>query len=48
MEVSGQFYVLADLHQGKERRYPLDRKMGGSQSRSGHSGGEEKNSLIYI
>jgi hypothetical protein len=29
--------------QGKSRRYPLDRRLGGIQSRSGH-GGEEKNS----
>jgi hypothetical protein len=29
--------------QGKRPRYPLDRRLGGIQSRSGH-GGEEKNS----
>jgi len=29
--------------QGKSPRYPLDRRLGGPQSRSGH-GGEEKNS----
>jgi hypothetical protein len=28
--------------QGKSPWYPLDRRLGGSQSRSGHSGGEEK------
>jgi hypothetical protein len=29
--------------QGRSPRYPLDRRLGGPQSRSGH-GGEEKNS----
>jgi hypothetical protein len=38
MEVSGQFHP-----QGKSTWYPLDRRLGGPQSRSG-SGGEEKNS----
>jgi hypothetical protein len=28
--------------QGKRLRYPLNRKLDGFQSRSGHSGGEEK------
>jgi hypothetical protein len=30
--------------QGKSPSYPLDRRLNGSQSRSGYSGGEEKNS----
>jgi hypothetical protein len=30
--------------QGKSPWYPLNRRLGGPQSRSGHSGGEEKNS----
>jgi hypothetical protein len=30
--------------QGKSSQYTLDRRLGGPQSRSGHSGGEEKNS----
>jgi hypothetical protein len=29
---------------GKRPRYSLDRRLGGPQNRSGHSGGEEKNS----
>jgi hypothetical protein len=43
MEVSGQLHALAALPPGKEPWYPLDRRLGGSQSRSGR-GGEEKNS----
>jgi hypothetical protein len=30
--------------EGKSPWYSLDRRLGGPQSRSGHSGGEEKNS----
>jgi hypothetical protein len=43
MDVSGQLHVPAALPPGKEPRYPLDRRLGGLQSRSGR-GGEEKNS----
>jgi hypothetical protein len=43
MEVSGQLHAPAALPQEKRPRYPLDRMLGGPQSRSGH-GGEEKNS----
>jgi hypothetical protein len=43
MEVSGQLHAPAALPQEKSPCYPLDRRMGGPQSRSG-SGGEEKNS----
>jgi hypothetical protein len=43
MEVSGQLHAPAVLPQGKNPRYPLDRTLGGPQSRSGR-GGEEKNS----
>jgi hypothetical protein len=43
MEVSGQLHVLAAYPQGKSPLYPLDRRLGGPQSRSGRSG-EEKNS----
>jgi hypothetical protein len=43
MEVSGQLHVPAALPPGKSPWYPLDRKLGGPQSRSGR-GGEEKNS----
>jgi hypothetical protein len=43
MEVSGQLHAPAALPPGKEPWYPLDRRLGGPQSCSGH-GGEEKNS----
>jgi hypothetical protein len=43
MEVSGQLHASAALPPGKEPLYPLDRRLGGPQNRSGH-GGEEKNS----
>jgi hypothetical protein len=43
MEVSGQLHASAALSQGKSPSYPLDRRLGGPRSRSGH-GGEEKNS----
>jgi len=39
MEVNGQLYP-----RGKSSRYPLVRRLGGTQSRSGHSGGVEKRS----
>jgi hypothetical protein len=40
--VSGKLHAPADLTSGKEPRYPLDRNLGGPQSRSGRCG-EEKN-----
>jgi hypothetical protein len=43
MEVSGQLHAPTALLPGKEPWYPLDRGLGGPQSRSGR-GGEEKNS----
>jgi hypothetical protein len=43
MEVSGQLHGPATLPSGKKLRYPLDRRLGGPQSRSGR-GGEEKDS----
>jgi hypothetical protein len=43
MEVSGQLHAPAALLPGKEPWYPLDRRLGGAQSRSGR-GAEEKNS----
>jgi hypothetical protein len=43
MEVSGQLPASAGLPQGKNSRYPLNRWLGGPQSRS-ERGGEEKNS----
>jgi hypothetical protein len=42
MEVSGCFTPPPLYTQGKSSQYPLDRKLSGPQSRSGH-GGEEKN-----
>jgi hypothetical protein len=41
MEVSGQFHGPAALPRGESRRYQLDRRLGGPQSRSGRRG-EEK------
>jgi hypothetical protein len=38
MEVSGQLHAPAALLRRKSPWYPLDRKLGGPQSRSGHSG----------
>jgi hypothetical protein len=43
MEVSGQLHAPVASSQGKNPRYPLDRRLGGPQSRSGRDG-EEKNS----
>jgi hypothetical protein len=36
MEVSGQLHAPQLYHQGKNTRYPLDRKLSGPQSWSGH------------
>jgi hypothetical protein len=44
MEGNGQLHAPADSLRGKNPQYPLDRRLGGPQSRSGR-GGEEKNSL---
>jgi hypothetical protein len=41
MEVSGQIHDAAALSPWKEPQYPIDRRLGGPQSRSGR-GGEEK------
>jgi hypothetical protein len=43
MEVSDQLNAPPLYPQGKSPWYPLDRRLGGPQSRSGH-GGEEENS----
>jgi hypothetical protein len=46
MEVSGQLHAPAALPPEKDpSQYPLDRILGGPQSRSGR-GGEEKNSQL--
>jgi hypothetical protein len=42
MEVSGPLHVPVALPPGKKPRYPLERRLGGPQSRSGGCG-EEKN-----
>jgi hypothetical protein len=47
MEVSGQLHVPAALPQGKSPWFPLDRRMGGPQSRSKHDD-EEKNSQLPL
>jgi hypothetical protein len=41
MEVNDQLHAVAALTQGKELRYPFDRRLGGPQSRSGR-GGEDR------
>jgi hypothetical protein len=43
MEVSGQIHAPAALPPGKSPCYPVDRRLGGHQSRPG-LGGEEINS----
>jgi hypothetical protein len=42
IKLNGQLHALAVLLQGKDPWYPLNRRLGGPQSCSGH-GGEEKN-----
>jgi hypothetical protein len=42
MEESSQIHAPTDLAPGKEPPYPLDRILGGAQSRCGR-GGEDKN-----
>jgi len=44
MKMSGQTHAPVALPPGKSLQYPLDRRLGGPQSRFGR-GGEEKNSL---
>jgi hypothetical protein len=46
MEVSGQLHAPAPYSRGKSRRCPLNRRLGGPQSRSERSG-EEKKSHPY-
>jgi hypothetical protein len=41
MEVSGQLHTPAALPPGQEARYPLDKRLGGPQSRSRRGGGEK-------
>jgi hypothetical protein len=44
MEVSGQLHSLTPLLRGKCPQYPLDKRLGGAQNRSGRFG-EEKSLL---
>jgi hypothetical protein len=44
MEVSGQLHASAALPQGKSPWYPLNRRVGGPQSRSGRGVEERKTS----
>jgi hypothetical protein len=46
MEVSGQFYAMDALHPGEEPKYPLNRKLGGSQNQSGWF--VEENNLLPL
>jgi hypothetical protein len=41
MEVNGQLHAPAALPPGQSSRYPLDKRLGGAQSRCGR-GGEDK------
>ena len=42
LELSGQFHASAALPPGKTARYPLCRRLGGPQSRSGRNGQDDK------
>jgi len=42
MEVSGQIHAPATLPQGNSPSYPLDMRLGGSQSQSGRGREEER------
>jgi hypothetical protein len=42
MKVSGQLHALATFPQGKSPWYPLNRRLGGPQSQSGHGVKEKK------
>jgi hypothetical protein len=48
MEVSIDLHALVALLLGKHPRYPLDRRLGGPQSRSGRCGGEKISPLRGI
>jgi hypothetical protein len=45
MERSGQLYAPAALPPGKEPRYPLDKRLGGPQSRFGRCGEQKSLAL---
>jgi hypothetical protein len=42
MVVNGKLHASAALPRGKSPKYPLDRRLGGTQSRSGRCGVEKK------
>jgi hypothetical protein len=42
MEMSGQLHAPAVLPAGKESLYPLNKRLGGPQSRSGRGGDDKK------
>jgi hypothetical protein len=48
MGVSGQFHVPAALPAEKKAPYPLDRRLGRAQSRSGHCAEEKNLSLLGV
>jgi hypothetical protein len=48
MEVSGQLHASASLPQEKSPWYPLDWRLGGPQSRSGHGGELSPEALIPL
>jgi hypothetical protein len=48
MEVSGQLHALAALPRGSRPRYPMDRRLGGPQSRSERYGEDKNLALDYI
>jgi len=48
MEMNGQLHAPSAFIHGESPQYPLDRRPGGSQSRSGRGGEEGKKSLHYL
>jgi hypothetical protein len=48
MEISGQPHTPAALLLGKEPPLPIDRRLGGPQSRSGRGGKEKQNSFLLL
>jgi hypothetical protein len=48
MEVSGQLHAPAALPQGKRPGHPLERRLGGRQSRSGRGGEQKREHAVYL
>jgi len=46
MEVSGKLRVMADLSLQKEPQYPMNRRLGGPQNKSGQH--REKNNCLTL